>query len=636
MDTDNTNKQRRLLHPYCLECKLITEQAGKDWSETTKRCHGIASNDDYKEIADKTGVPLEDVYEAYDSTYWMAQHLDFSPYWYQDRFIKCTSSRRVLRWGRRSGKTQSVVYYLLEKCVKNAGLKVLVVTPMKSQGKEIYDKLIEGLIASGLQDETRFRQTPYYELNFGNGSRIRCFVSGSSSGTNSAVQIRGQEADVIYMDEMDYIDEASFAAIMPILTDPRRHGDVELIVSSTPSGREDTFWKMCHDSAYKEFFYPSTARPDWDKQMEQDARAFVKTENNYLQEYMAEFGIKTDGVFKRSDIVNAMKDYKYHLNTTTEEKYNEWPELKPWGHWMYMMGVDWNGEGNGSRIVILGFDPARYKFIIAYRERIQATEMSLHFAVQRIVELNRSWRPLYVYIDEGFGQMQDEYLRGIGRQAAMDQAGGKDYNHADLTFVTNLRTVGFGKYLEYEAKDPISGNMEKRKLRIKNYLVENLQRMFELNDIYFSILDLELKQQLMGYSIKGKDTHGFLLYEPDKELGDHDLDALMLAAFAFNQQFDPYFQKRFDNNIVLAKRPGSTKFEKPEKDEQEPNQAEDPIGHNLYIENQKTLLKSAKTQPNRALPGRGSIAQGRPQVNRGSRNKWMIKQTRGGVNNYGL
>ena len=540
-----TDDDRRM-HPYCITCKEKCEESGKDWNRVTKKCHGVYSDIDLKELSDAWGISMGEVKEIVSPAEWIYQNLNMKPYWYQDRTLRCTSIRRALRWGRRTGKTETIAAYILYVAFTNAKKKILCITPGKSQVKEINDRIFKFINDNPKlkSDVTRSVQQPYYEIVFANESRIRFFVAGTSGGANAGVQVRGQEADLIFIDEMDYLDDAATAAILPILSDPSRDGTpVEFIASTTPCGSESSFFKICHNDDYKEFHFPSWCRPDWDDEKEAEARQNSKTQSYYEHEYLAEWGTKSDGVFRRSDILQAQEHYRYFGEPGFDVSL-EWNEMKPFpGHWTYIMGVDWNGpNSNGTRICVVGFDPTRGKFILVYRQAVSVEQFSLSFAVKRMVEVNRTWRCKAAYIDAGFGQMQDEVLRGIGRAALIEQQSGRDYEHADLMWAENLHAVNFGGWITYDTTE--EGKNVEKKIPTKNYMVENFQRFFEQNDFWFSRDDDELKQQLLGYHTPRQSARGYPIYVADSEVGDHDLDATMLALFGFNQEMGGNMHKR--------------------------------------------------------------------------------------------
>lgn len=630
-----TDDDRRM-HPYCVDCKIKTEAAGKDWSQTIKKCHGVYDDLDYKEIAKVQGCTPQEVKELIDPSEWIYQNLGMMPYWYQHRTLRCTSIRRALRWGRRTGKTEVIAAYILYLVYTNAKKKVLCVTPAKAQGKEINDR-IHKLIQDGnpklKNDIVRDVQQPYYEMVFANESRIRFFVAGSSGGANAGAQVRGQEADLIFIDEMDYLDDQATTAILPILSDPARDGNpVEFIASTTPAGLESVFFKICHNDSYKEFHYTSMCRPDWDEEMEQEARQNSKTQQGYDHEYLAEWGTKSDGVFRRSNVLQAQEQYRYHIDPGFGAT-KAWPEMKPYpNHWKYIMGVDWNGPGNGTRITIVGFDPTRNRFYLVYRQAVTIEEFSLSFAVERMIEINRDWRCQSAYIDGGYGQMQDETLRAIGRAAKIEQAHGRDFESADLMWAEDLHSVDFGGWITYDTTE--DGKAIERKVPVKNYMVENFQRFFEQHDFFFSRSDEDLKQQLLGYSAPRQSAKGFPIYAADKEAGDHDLDAVMLALFGFNQEmggamnkrshitdfaFIPYDHMRQPSlpdpmslplEYEKAKREQeNSKQDRPNRDRKVPDR--DIIKPNIQkipMSNQLIIVRGSNSKPHK---GRGSIPKSR-------------------------
>jgi hypothetical protein len=579
-----TDDERRQ-HPYCIRCKESAEKAGKDWGAITSHCKGIYSDEDFELLAEKTDLSVAEIKEVKDPSTWILHNLALDPHWYQDVSVKCTSARQALRWGRRTGKTHICAAKFLYLCNTRPGIKILAVTPWKSQAREIRERIKEFIDNNKkLQAElVSSVQQPYYEFLWKNGSRIRIFVGGSSGGENAAGQVRGQEADLIFMDEMDYLDDDSSNAISPILTDPSRQGreEIELIVSSTPSGKEGLFFTMCNDEHYMELHIPSRFRPDWNTHREQQARKSCKNQQEFDHEYDAKWGTKADGVFRRSDVIKAQQPYRYHRYDGIFEEI-DWPEMSPWLHWVYMMGVDWNGEGNGTRIVVIGYDPTRDNWSIVHRERVDVEEFALHTAVDRVVKLNRIWNCHSLYIDWGFGAYQDEVLRGIGRAAHNAKNAGQQYHTADLTLADHVRAIDFGSTFTYNVTDPDTKEIKEVKKPLKNYMVENLQRHFELGSLGFSKADGELKQQFMGYFVKGKSKHHELVYKADPEAGDHDLDAVVLAMFAFNREFDPFFKKNYVDTIEVMARPGQAA-----QDDGAPNPYTHPREYDQWIQNRK-------------------------------------------------
>jgi replicative DNA helicase len=135
--------------------------------------------------------------------------------------------------------------------------------------------------------------------------------SGAAGGS-----LRGQRANWIYLDEVDYMTDDDFDTIFAIaLEAPSRIG---VWASSTPTGRRGMFYRLCNekDMGWTEFYHPSTVNPEWDATMEKELRAMFSTEVAWQHEVLAEFGEETIGVFKKEYIDRAKIPYDYYAEAT--------------------------------------------------------------------------------------------------------------------------------------------------------------------------------------------------------------------------------------------------------------------------------------------------------------------------------
>ena len=78
-------------------------------------------------------------------------------------------------------------------------------------------------------------------LELKNGSAILGFTTGASSGSNAA-SMRGQRADWLYLDELDYMASGDYDTIAMIAAERE---DIGITASSTPTGKRSTFYDMC-------------------------------------------------------------------------------------------------------------------------------------------------------------------------------------------------------------------------------------------------------------------------------------------------------------------------------------------------------------------------------------------------------
>lgn len=228
---------------------------------------------------------------------------------YQANEMRDQAIKKVLRWGRRCGKTESQIVYALYMCMKVPGFRVVMVTPFENQVRLIFMRLFEILEDSPyVQMAVKNKTKNPYQLIFDNGSAILGFTAGTRSGQGGA-SLRGQRADLIYMDEADYLNDTEIEAIVAIALE---RPDIQIALTSTPTGKRGFFYKACTDPAmgYKEFYTPSTALPGWNRKMEEEFRAMF-SEVGYQHEVLAEFGAEVTGVFNKMKVDQAIEVQHY-------------------------------------------------------------------------------------------------------------------------------------------------------------------------------------------------------------------------------------------------------------------------------------------------------------------------------------
>lgn len=433
--------------------------------------------------------------------------LDPSSVFYQELMVKCTARRQVLRLGRRSGKSWTITIKALHKMVTNKGYRVMVITPGQAQLDLIFDRLddfIENSPHLKASKET-YRKTPQRWIELTNGSFMIGFVAGNDG-------MRGQAADMIIIDEADYLQTDDLSAITAILTE---HKNTILIAASTPTGKREQFYKWDHDPAFRSFHFPSMCRPNWDESMELE----MKKENpgvRYIHEILSDYGEIADGVFQHSHIDRALAygDYIYS-------------DSEPREGCIYCIGIDWNPV-HGTEIVVVETDPKQrkpqYKVVDCgqvFREG--STQIQ---AINEIIRLNRKWHPEFIYVDRGAGSVQIELLQELGSQA--------EPNTADKRLENIVKAVDFGSKIEM--RHPVDGTIYKE--YAKPAVVENAIRYLEADHVVISKYDLNLIRALRGYIVDKISANGRPVYRMvNDDIEDHRLDAWMLAMFAFTMEF---------------------------------------------------------------------------------------------------
>lgn len=560
------------LHEYCKGCKKtrVAQREGDILDATGLPaykagdfiidCIGIPGDDkfipNYDKVISKNKFTPEEIELAqtlYDPVRWADKNLNWKPrkskdgQEYQQLILRCSSKRKVLRMGRRLGKTEvmvaAILHYLFTNSPKiqrwDADSKmyvdgfstILVLTPYLSQVKLIFNRMRELLARNPelAQEVKRDVSTPHHLLELYNGAK----AVGFSSGAKGAEAVRGQKADFIILDEMDYLSTEDIESVVALMME---HSQVKILASSTPSGRREYFYSFCMERMdFKEFYYPSMCNPAWGPKMELELRQFYKTEIGWQHEILAEFGEAATGVFQYKYIHAAKQDYKYE-------------EMKPQYDWSYSIGVDWNDAENGTKLCVVGWDPKHEMFRIVDKQTVQKHGWTQTAAIEELIKLNRLWQPDFIYVDEGYGATQIEVIKQFGLDAMR-----RNDEHSKID--ERLKNVvGINSSSKVEVYDPITG--EPIKKMMKPYMIENAVRRFEQQQVKFSQYDDVLMNQLGGYMIKKVNASGTPVYEAYN--GDHDLDAFVLALLAFQMELSEFTNRTYSTDIKFSGRIGES------------------------------------------------------------------------------
>lgn len=569
MERDFT-KDFPVLHDFCKKCRgcRLAKKDGPINQDTKKPhyeegdfivpCVGIPADLNYVPGFDKIKHSLSneevDFSKAlYDPILWAKQNLDWEPRIsndgdeFQAMPLRCTSKRKVFRFGRRLGKTELMCVGMLHHLFTNAPevkrwdskLKkyvagfatILVLAPYINQIKLIFDRL-NALINSNpnLSNEVKRNvASPYHCIELYNGAKIIGFPSGAKSGSG-AESVRGQKADFIVLDEMDYLREQDLEMVVAMLME---HNDVVLWASSTPSGKREHFWKFCTERMdFKEFYAPSMKNPAWGAELELELRTFYSTEIAWQHEILAEFGDSATGVFQASFVDASQMSYKY-------DNQNYKNDL------IYGIGVDWNDVANGTKLVVVGLDQSTGKFRVVAKESVQKAGWTQLSSINKLVELNRHWHPEFITVDEGYGMTQIELLKKIGMEAEL--AGNRVDAKLKEVYAINLSS-------KIELYDPLTQLPTKE--WIKPYMVNNAVRRFEQGQMETSKFDDELYNQLLGYHIQKMTVTGMPVYLAGPA-GDHELDAFMLCLLGFTKGMSEFTNQHFSGIMSISGKLGA-------------------------------------------------------------------------------
>jgi len=484
-----------------------------------------------KELLDLgiSGEQQRQMHIAKDPVMWAKNFLQVNPRVYQILILRDPSLRKVLRAGRRLGKTFTLAITLLHYSYTHKDGRCLVIAPMKTQVELIYQEIgrIAGKNEVVMNSITRKVSSPQFMMEFSNGSTIRFFTSGMRSGGKSDVA-RGQEAHVIVLDEMDYMHTDDLDALYAMLQKTAEdQPDKMMIGASTPTGRREKFWEWCRSERFKEFWYPSYCNPYFSKEQEDEFREQY-TEMGYRHEIEADWGEDSEGVYPRKFVDKAFISpaWTYDAQLTSARSF-------------HVIGVDWDKYGAGTNIVIVevcaeNYEDERFrgKCRVVYREEIDKSEYTLTKAVDRIYQLNDIFKPKHIYVDRGYGEVQVELLHKYGIENP--RSGLKE----------KVRGVSFAESVE--VRDPYTKMLVKKEM--KPFMVDNVRQFLEKERILFPETDEELYLQLISYIVIRTTQLGRPIFEASGTAMDHAHDALMLALLAITQNYGEFSGGNYATN----------------------------------------------------------------------------------------
>jgi hypothetical protein len=513
-----------------------------NWSDGTPILERDLTNDELIYLIDEPFVVDDDLLRsgigadiqrqfhiAKDPVVWSREFLGIEPRVYQILILRDPSLRKVLRAGRRLGKTVSLAITLLHYSYTNKDGRSLVIAPMKSQVELIYQELVRMASKNEVVKNsiTRKVTSPQFMIQFSNGSTIRFFTSGIRSGGKSDVA-RGQEAHLIILDEMDYMHNDDLDALYAMLQKTAEdQPDKVMIGASTPTGRRERFWQWCMSPRFKEFYYPSYVNPFFSKEQEEEFREQYNP-SAYRHEIEADWGEDSEGVYPRKLVDQSFisPGWEYIPEVVSRNSF-------------FTIGVDWDKYGAGTNIVVVetcdeNYEDSRFrgKSRVFYREEIPKSDFTLTKAVDRIIELNELLQPMHIYIDRGYGDVQLELLKKYGHE------------HPKSMLKERVKGISFSETIDI--KDPITKLNVKKEM--KPFMVNNLRDFLEKGSIFFPESDEELYMQLISYVVVRTTSVGRPVFEASGSAMDHAHDALMLALLAITQNYGEFSKASFAKN----------------------------------------------------------------------------------------
>lgn len=156
----------------------------------------LSSDIKIERIVEEAQLDIED--ETYlsailDPVEWARLELQWEARWYQSEILRCSSRLKLVRCGRRSGKSASLAVDCLHRAATNEGYRVLVITPYQEQSDMLFRDHFLPMLEKSVSLKSmvdRYTKSPSHNLTFTNKSRIICMslVAGSKIYTKDGIK----------------------------------------------------------------------------------------------------------------------------------------------------------------------------------------------------------------------------------------------------------------------------------------------------------------------------------------------------------------------------------------------------------------------------------------------------------------
>ncbi|WP_158254099.1 terminase large subunit domain-containing protein [Cryobacterium sp. Y50] len=164
-----------------------------------------------------------------------AGRLAFDAETWQQRLLRSTASRVLVRCARQVGKTQTTSFKAVHVALYRSGSLVLIISPSQRQSDEM---LLRVKALYRTLGRAKLAKDSGSELVLENGSRIVSLpgTEGTSRGFSGA--------QLIVLDEASRVEDSIFASVLPMVA-----SDGAIWALSTPWGRRGWFYELHDDVA---------------------------------------------------------------------------------------------------------------------------------------------------------------------------------------------------------------------------------------------------------------------------------------------------------------------------------------------------------------------------------------------------
>jgi hypothetical protein len=425
-----------------------------------------------------------------------------------------TNRFNIAKLPRQTGKSTTVVSYLLHYCIFNDNVNIGILANKLSTSRELL-----GRLQLAYENLPKWMQQGIVSWNKGsleleNGSKIMAASTSSSA-------VRGMSFNIIFLDEFAFVPthiaEQFFSSVYPTISSGK---STKVIIISTPNGM-NMFYKLWHDAERGKNEYVTT-EVHWSQVPGRDAKWKEQTiantsQRQFTQEFECEFLGSVDTLIAASKLRTMVYDDPITNNNKGLVVYEN-----PQKEHDYIVTVD-VARGVGSDYsAFLVFDITKFPYRLVARYRNNEIKAIMFPTI--IVDIARGYNRAYILTE----------VNDIGDQVASMMHYDLEYDHILMCAMRGRagQIVGTG----FSGKKTQLG--VKMSKTVKKVGCLNLKTFIE--DDKLVIPDYETIAELTTFISKRESF--------EAEEGCHDDLAMCLVIFCWLAVQD-YFKEMTDNDV---------------------------------------------------------------------------------------
>jgi len=441
--------------------------------------------------------------------------IPFEIYPFQEKLIKNFHNYRfnICKMPRQSGKSTTVVSYLLHYVVFNDNVNVGILANKASTAKDLLGRLQKSYenLPKWMQQGVQVWNKASLELE--NGSKI-------IAASTSASAVRGMSFNIIFLDEFafipNHIAEDFFSSVYPTISSGKT---TKVIIVSTPKGMNH-FYRLWHDSERgKNEYIPTEVH--WTEVPGRDAAWKAQTisntsEQQFQQEFECDFLGSSDTLISSAKLKSLVFEDPIKKNKGLDVYVNPIEDR----NYFTTVDVARGTENDYSAFIVFDITEFPWKVVAKYKNN----QIKPMLFPSIISDVAKAYNQSYILVE----------INDIGEQVA-------NILHFDLEYENVLMCSMRGRAGQIVGQG-FSGSKSQLGIKmsktVKKIGCSNLKTLIEDDKLIFS--DYDIISELTTFIQK---NHSF-----EAEQGANDDLAMCLVIFAW-LVVQPYFKEMTDNDV---------------------------------------------------------------------------------------